>query len=248
MIELQGAAALVTGGGTGSGKACAEALAAAGVSVCVNFSRSSDDAEATAAGIRERGGRAITHKASVADERQVRSMVDRTVAEFGRLDMVINCAGITYFAPHDQLDAITDDQWDEVLRVNLTGSLHAIRCSIDHLKASPFGSVVSLSSIAAISGSGSSIPYAVSKAGQITITKSLARAFAPVRFNAIAPGVILTRWVDGKDEFVANYVDRTLLGRACTAEEIGHACLFLCQAPSITGQTLVIDSGFLLGK
>jgi 3-oxoacyl-[acyl-carrier protein] reductase len=248
MIDLRGAAALVTGGGTGSGKACAEALAAAGVAVCVNYSRSADDAEDTAAGIRERGGRAFACRASVDDEVQVREMVERTVAEFGRLDIVVNCAGITYFAPHDQLDAISDAQWDEVLKVNLTGSLHAIRCAIEHLKESPCGSVVSLSSIAAISGSGSSIPYAVSKAGQITITKSLARAFAPVRFNAIAPGVILTRWVDGKDEFVANYVDRTLLGRACTAEEIGHACLFLCQAPSITGQTLVIDSGYLLGR
>lgn len=248
MIDLQGAAALITGGGTGSGRACAEALAAAGVSVCVNYSRSADDAEATAAGIRERGGRAFAHRASVAEEDQVRSMVERTVAEFGRLDIVVNCAGITYFAPHDQLDALSDEQWDQVLKVNLTGSLYAIRCAIEHLKASPCGCVVSLSSIAALSGSGSSIPYAVSKAGQITVTKSLARAFAPVRFNAIAPGVILTRWVDGKDEFVASYVDRTLLGRACTAEDIGHACLFLCQAPSITGQTLVIDSGFLLGQ
>lgn len=248
MIDLRGAAALVTGGGTGSGKACAEALAAAGVSVCVNYSRSADDAEATARGICDRGGQAFAHRASVADEDQVRGMVERTVAEFGRLDIVVNCAGITYFAPHDQLEALSDAQWDEVLKVNLSGSLYAIRCAIEHLKASPCGCVVSLSSIAAISGSGSSIPYAVSKAGQITITKSLARAFAPVRFNAIAPGVILTRWVDGKDEFVANYVDRTLLGRACTAEDIGHACLFLCQAPSITGQTLVIDSGFLLGQ
>ena len=248
MIDLRGAAALVTGGGTGSGKACAEALASAGVAVCVNYSRSADEAEATAAGIRARGGRAFAHRASVDEQAQVQSMVDRTVAEFGRLDIVVNCAGITYFAPHDQLDAIPQAQWDEVLKVNLTGSLHAIRCAIEHLKLSPCGSVVSLSSIAALSGSGSSIPYAISKAGQITLTKSLARAFAPVRFNAIAPGVILTRWVDGKDEFVANYIDRTLLGRACTAEEIGHACLFLCQAPSMTGQTLVIDSGYLLGK
>ncbi len=248
MIDLRGTAALVTGGGTGSGKACAEALAAAGVSVCINYSRSVDDAEATAAGIRERGGLAITYGASVADEDHVQAMVAHTVAEFSRLDIVVNCAGITHFVPHDQLAEMTDEKWDEILKVNLSGSFYTIRCAIDHLRASPCGSVVSLSSIAAISGSGSSIAYAVSKAGQITVTKSLARAFAPVRFNAIAPGVILTRWVDGKDEFVANYVERTLLGRACTAEDIGHACLFLCQAPSMTGQTLVLDSGFLLGK
>ena len=248
MVDLQGAVALVTGGGTGSGRACAEALAAAGVSVCVNYSRSATEAAATVAGIRERGGQAITYRASVDDEDQVGAMIERTVAEFGQLDIVVNCAGITHFAAHDDLAAMTDEKWDQILKVNLSGTFYAIRCAIEHLRQSPIGCVVSLSSIAALSGSGSSIAYAVSKAGQITVTKSMARAFAPVRFNAIAPGVILTRWVDGKDEFVANYVERTLLGRACTAEDIGHACLFLCQAPSITGQTIVLDSGFLLGK
>ncbi len=246
MVDLSGAAALVTGGGTGTGRACAEALAELGVAVCVNYSRSATEANEVADGIIERGGRAVTYQASVGDESQVRAMVEAVADEFGRLDIVINCAGITYFAPHDQLELMTDEKWDEIQQINLKGSFYTVRCAEKYLQASPCASVVSIASIAGIHGSGSSIAYVVSKAGQIALTKSLARSLAPIRVNAIAPGVILTRWVSGKDEFIASYIDRTVLGTACTPEDIAHACLYLCQATTVTGQTLVLDSGFLL--
>lgn len=248
MVNIEGAAALITGGGTGSGRACAEALAALGVSVCINYSRSATEAQAAATAINDAGGTAIAYKASVADEAQVKAMVDHVAGHFGRLDIIVNSAGTTHFIPHTQLDDMTDEKWDEILQVNLKGSFYTVRRAIEHLKASPCASVVSISSVAGLSGGGSSIAYAVSKAGQISITKSLARAFAPIRFNAIAPGVILTRWVEGKDDFIASYIDRTLLGRACTPADIGQACAFLTQAGTITGQTLVLDAGIGLGK
>ena len=172
-------------------------------------------------------------------------MVEHCRREFGRLDVVVNNAGMTHFVPHTDLEALSEDKWDEILAVNLKGPFFVCRAAIPLLQASGGGSIVNVASVAGLAGAGSSIAYAASKGGLITMTKSLARAFAPdIRVNAVCPGVILTRWLDGHEEMVEAAIKITPLKRASTTDDIADAITFLaCDAGMMTGQALVIDGG-----
>jgi len=128
-MELEGRVAVVTGGGTGIGRAVCLRLAGAGADVVVNYSRSADDATATAQEIESRGARAIAHRADVSDESQVVAMIEETVRQFGRLDVLVNNAGTTHFIPHANLDALTDEVWNEILGVNLKGTFFCCRAA-----------------------------------------------------------------------------------------------------------------------
>ena len=162
-MSLQGKAALVTGGGTGVGRATALMLAERGVNVAVNYSRSADEAAQTAADIQAHGVEGLAIQADVASDAAVVAMVEQTVAAFGRLDIVVNSAGTTYFVDYDDLDGMKDEYWDRILAVNLKGPFFVSRAAAPHLKAGGDGVIVSISSLAGITGTGSSIAYAASK-------------------------------------------------------------------------------------
>jgi len=236
--------ALVTGSATGVGRAVAIRFAKRGFAVVVNYSKSREDAEETLRLVNSEGVSGILCQATVADDAQVRAMVERCRVELGGLDVLVNNAATTKFVPHHDLDALTDELWDEIFQVNLKGAMYATRAAMPLLKARK-GCVVNTSSVAGLQGHGSSIPYSASKAALNCMTQSLARAFAPdVRVNAVAPGPILTRWLDGHEEHVAKAIAQTPLQRAASPEDVADVVEFLAIGTTLmTGQVVVVDGG-----
>jgi 3-oxoacyl-[acyl-carrier protein] reductase len=236
--------ALVTGSATGIGRSIAWRLAERGYDVTVNYSKSETEAKETVEGIRARGAGALLFQADVADDTGVRAMVERTVDELGGLDLLVNNAATTYFIPHTDLDGLTTQVWDDILNVNLKGTFFACRAAMPHLKRRK-GNIVNIASVAGVAGSGSSIAYAASKGAVITLTKSLAKAFAPeVRVNAVAPGPVQTRWLADHQDMVDQALILTPLKRAATPEDVAAVALFLADETSLmTGQVLVVDGG-----
>jgi 3-oxoacyl-[acyl-carrier protein] reductase len=236
--------ALVTGSATGIGRAVAIRLAKEGLAVAVNYSRSEKDAQETLAEVQKLGVPAILCKASVADEDAVKSMIERCATELGGLDVLVNNAGTTRFIDHANLDALTNEVWDEILGVNLKGTFFCCRAALPYLQKTG-GSIVNVTSVAGLQGHGSSIPYAASKAAVNCLTKSLARAFGPtVRVNAVAPGPVLTRWLAEHMDHVARSLSITPMGRAAIPDDIADAVCFLALGTNLmTGQVLVVDGG-----
>jgi 3-oxoacyl-[acyl-carrier protein] reductase len=191
------------------------------------------------------GVRAIAVACDVADDAQVRAMLDRCRQEFGRLDVLVNNAGTTHFIEHTDLAAMTEEKWDRILAVNLKGPFFVCRAAAALMRAGGGGAIVNVASVAGIAGSGSSIAYAASKGALITMTKSLARALAPdIRVNAVCPGVILSRWLDDHPEMIDSAVKITPLRKASTTDDIADVITFLaCDAGMMTGQSLVVDGG-----
>jgi 3-oxoacyl-[acyl-carrier protein] reductase len=236
--------ALVTGSATGIGRACAVRLAKRGLAVAVNYSRSRADAEETLAAVRACGVPGLLCEANVADDSAVRRTVERCREELGGLDVLINNAGTTRFIAHTDLEAVTDEVWDEILGVNLKGTFYACRAALPLLQQRG-GAIVNVTSVAGLVGHGSSIPYAASKAALNCLTKSLARAFAPaVRVNAVAPGPVRTRWLAGREAFLDKALEGTPMGRAADPDDIARAAVYLALDDTLmTGQVLVVDGG-----
>jgi len=246
-MEFYGKAAIVTGGGTGIGRAVSLALAQRGVAVAVNYSRSRDNAEETAHDIEAMGGRALAVQADVADEGAVRSMTAHVAAHFGGVDFLVNNAATTQYIALTKLDEVTDDVWDRIFNVNVKGMFYCARVVAPSMRARGGGAIVNIGSIAGFTGDGSSLPYAVSKAAVIGLTRSLARALAPeIRVNSVAPGIVKTRWVEGRDEHVQRLSTAAPLQRTATPDDIAAiVCTFL-SADAMTGQTVPVDGGMVM--
>lgn len=244
-MKLQDRVALVTGAGTGMGRAIAELFGREGAKVAVNYSKSREAAEEVVASIQKAGGTAIAIGASVAVETEVAAMVERTNREFGRLDILINNAGWSTRIPHDQLDNLTDEIWDRTFDTNLRGAFYAVRSAAPFLSKHAGASIVNIASVAGMTGMGSSIAYAASKGAMITMTKSLARALAPqIRVNAIAPGFVRTRFANWPATAFDQGEAITPLKQLATVEEIAALALYLAaDALSTTGETIVVDGG-----
>lgn len=236
--------ALITGSATGVGRATALRFAQRGFAVVVNYSRSESDAQETFAAVQAFGVPALLHKATVGDDAQVRAMVERCRVELGGLDVLVNNAGTTQFIAHTQLEAVTDDIWDDIFQVNLKGAFYACRAAMPLLQERR-GCIVNVSSVAGLQGHGSSIPYSASKAAMNCMTQSLARAFAPaVRVNAVAPGPIDSRWLANHQEHMAKAIAQTPMQRASSPDDIADAIEFLALGTSLmTGQVVVVDGG-----
>jgi 3-oxoacyl-[acyl-carrier protein] reductase len=243
MPLLDGRVALVTGGGTGLGRAVSLALAREGCSVAINYAHSESEARATCQETEALGGRALTVCADVTDDTAVRAMVEHTVATFGGLDILVNNAGTTRFASLEDLDSLTDDLWREILDVNLVGAFRCVRAAAPYLKQSGKGKIVNTASASAFRPVGSSIPYMASKAGLVSLTRSLARALAPdVQVNAVAPGWLDTRWLE---RYLPSDVRERVLAHGPTADvdEVARAVVMLASTDSISGDVIIIDRG-----
>jgi 3-oxoacyl-[acyl-carrier protein] reductase len=172
-------------------------------------------------------------------------MVARCRAELGGLDILVNNAGMTHFIDHTRLEELNEDIWDEILGVNLKGTYFCCRAAIPLMQERGGGSIVNVTSVAGLSGMGSSIAYAASKAGLNCLTKSLARAFAPqIRVNAVAPGPVLTRWLEPHMDLVEQQLSLTPMKRAATPEDVADVVVFLATGTTLmTGQVVVVDGG-----
>jgi 3-oxoacyl-[acyl-carrier protein] reductase len=245
--------AIITGGGTGVGRATTLGLAKLGYRVVINYSKSQADAEETIREVRGLGGDGIAMRADVADDADCRGVVGAAVARFDRLDVLVNCAGTTEFIPFHDLEGVTDEVWQRLYQVNVVGAFHCARAAREAMVRSGGGSIVNVSSVAAQLGQGSSIPYCCTKAALDNLTVSLARTFAPhIRVNGIAPGFIEGRWTQGglgeRYDAIKKAYERTLpLGRVCQPEDIADGIISLITGSKIvTGQTLTVDAGMMI--
>ena len=239
---------LVTGAATGVGRATAIRFAREGFDVVVNYlGPEQNEAEECVRLVEAESRRAIAVQCDVSQDAEVQRMVACCEDAFGRLDVVVNCAGTTQFVPHADLDAMTESAWDQILAVNTKGPFFVVRASATLLKQSPNGAVVNVSSVAGLSGFGSSVAYCASKGALNTMTKSLARALAPeIRVNAVCPGPIDSRWLrEGMtEEQIQERIASFPIPRLSQPEDIADAIFYLTRGTSLTtGQLLVVDGG-----
>lgn len=250
-MQLLGKVALVTGGGVGIGRAIALKLARRGCHVGVNFARSKDEAESVVQEISKLGVQAVVAQANVTQDAIVRGMVRRLVADLGRLDILINNAGINSVIPHQDLEAVKEEDWEKVLMVNLRGPFYTIRAALPALKATR-GAIVNVSAAAGIHGNGHSLPFCAAKAGLNVMTVALARALAPdIRVNAVAPGFVETRAWTKQPDFESvkrDIIARTPLRRPCLADDIANAVVDLVENDSMTGQVITVDGGLSFAR
>lgn len=243
-MNLQDKVVIITGGGTGIGKAAALKLADAEAKVVVNYSRSEKEAARAVNEITQRGGTAFAFKADVAIEQEVHDMVLQTVTSFGTIDGLVNNASITAQIAMDDLDSVTDEMWDSLWNVNVKGMFYCIKAVVPYMKKQKSGVIVNMGSVAGMTGIGSSIPYAATKSAIHTMTKSLAIALAPdIRVNSISPGAVHTKWWSGNEEKMYQLAGNLPLKRISTPDDIAEAILFQLTQESVTGQIFTIDNG-----
>jgi 3-oxoacyl-[acyl-carrier protein] reductase len=253
---------MVTGAASGIGAATALRFARAGWAVAIgNFDDSTrSGAQAVEQQCRELGAPAMVFDTDVGVDAQCRAAVDRVSSAWQRIDALVNCAGTTRYVPHADLQGIDDIEFERVYRVNLIGIFQMTRAAAPTLRESSglddarTSSVVNVSSIAGLNGTGSSIAYAASKGAVNTLTLSLARSLAPhIRVNALAPGLVddgLLQRVLGPEKYldvVAGMTAASPLKRVSQPAEMADLAWFLtCHAPSITGQVLAAENGLML--
>jgi len=256
--EMEGFVAVVTGASTGLGRAIAEGMASRGAAaVVINYASNKAEAEETARLVETAGAQAVLVQGDVANDGDC-IRIAAAAQPFGRIDALFNNAGQTTFANHADLDAVSAADFTRIYAVNVVGPFQMVRAARSLLEAAPLpGAVVNTSSIAGVTGIGSSVPYAASKGALITMTLSLARALAPkIRVNVICPGYIDTPWfergvgAEAADRLRQGAAASTPLQLASKPEDIAGAALFFASpsARHITGETLLVDAGSHLGR
>lgn len=247
-MELKGCAAIVTGGSGGLGQRICRALALHGVDVVVNYAESESKAKSVAEELVTLGVRAMALRGDVTDPAAVSRMVTRAHAAFGRIDILVNDAAFNKEVAFADLDGLTHELWNHMLATNLTGAFNCIKAVAPLMKAQGRGRIINISSGAGIVPRGSSIAYAVSKAGMIHLTKCMAVALAPhVTVNSIAPGFMEdTRMsANWSADYAATAADRTLLRRTVDKDDVADQLITFCRSESVTGQTVLMDCGRL---
>jgi 3-oxoacyl-[acyl-carrier protein] reductase len=247
LMDLKGAVALVTGGNGGLGQRICHALAKEGVHVAVMYVQSRDQAEGVACEL------ASTHQIDAAafacditDGAAVEGLVGDVTKRFGRLDILVNDAAYNKAIPFADLDDLTLEVWDRIMAVNLTGPMRLTKAVAPVMKARGRGRIVNISSVAGLGPTGSSIAYAVSKAGLIHLTRCMAVALAPETLvNCVAPGLLEgTRATSNlRPEFIERSASSSLLKKAADKDDCADMVVTMCRTETMTGQTVVIDSG-----
>jgi 3-oxoacyl-[acyl-carrier protein] reductase len=247
--------AIITGSATGVGAATALSLASRGYRILINYSRSEQEAKASEAACQAAGADTLLVRGDVAVDADCRRLADAALDRWGRIDALVNNAGITSFAGSSNWEALDATTFQNIYGVNVIGAFQMVRACVPHLKAVN-GSIVNVSSIAGALGIGSSVAYIASKGAINAMTLHLARTLAPeIRVNAVCPGLITTRWfVDGvgsenATRLQAQYEQTVPLGKACSAEDVAEAIVWLVDgARTVTGELLLLDSGMHLGR
>jgi 3-oxoacyl-[acyl-carrier protein] reductase len=244
-VKFKNKVVLVTGGGTGLGRAMCLRFAHEGAAVIVNYSKSEARAKEVVDLIDAMGGKAVDLRADVSRDSQARQLIAKTVARFGRLDVLINNAGWTRFIPHNELEELSEEVLENTWSVIVKAPIYCIRAAVPHLRENGAGSVINITSSAAFTAMGSSVIYCAAKAALASITKSLARTLAPeIRVNAIAPGFVDTGFVNWSPEVLEHLKRKTRLDRPVVSEDIAEAAVYLAaDAHSTTGQTILVDAG-----
>src|ERR1700689_3509792 len=243
-------AAMVTGSASGIGRAAALRLARAGYDVAINYRRSEDNARRTLAELEGLGGRHLALRSDVSDDAAVAAMVAAAGDAYGRLDVLVNNAGLTSSTPPDDLDGVDLSEWDRVFAVNVRGLFQVTRACADRLRAAR-GSVVDVASIVGLAPGPQPLAYAASKAAVVSLTKTMSRVLAPeVRVNAVAPGWIAGDWMertlgDNYERLMQRRAQHTPLQRNVTLSDVAETIYSLVAAnPFVTGETIVIDGGY----
>ena len=254
-MNLKSAVCIVTGSAAGVGAACAVQLAKKGACVVINYSKSEKEARETEAQCLAAGGETILVQGDVAQDVDCKRIVQAALDKWGRIDGLINNAGITKFVDQRDLDGINADDFQRLYAVNVIGPYQMTRAATPALQKQG-GSVVMISSMSGITGVGSSTAYVATKGALNTMTLALARTLAPsVRVNAVCPGLIDTRWHTARfansadyEKFVEKYAENVALGKACDAEEVAEVAVWLVEhGDMITGEMIKVDGGAHLG-
>ena len=253
-MTLNKAVCIVTGSAAGIGRACAERLAARGARVAINYTKSEREAREVAAACQSKGGETIMMQADVSSDQDCRRLAAAAEEEWGRIDALVNNAGTTKFARHDDLDALQAADFQRILAVNVIGAYQMVRAVAPAMQKHGRGAVVNVSSIAGITGMGSSVAYAASKGALNTMTLSLARALGPaIRVNAVCPGFVETRWLKSGlgTEYEAkkqHYESITPLRATVLPEDVADVVVWLLEgADKVTGEIITVGSGVHLG-
>jgi len=250
MINLEGKVALVTGASRGIGAATAMLLAKAGANIVINYRQQNDRAIEVGDIIRTEGRSVVLHRGNVGDSGEATALIERTLVEFGAIDIIVNNAGIW---THGEIGNLNEDVWDETIDTNLKGVFNVCNAVVPHLKKQGKGRIINIASTAGQRGEAFHAHYAASKGGVIAFTKSIATELAPynIHVNAVAPG-----WVDTEmnEEVFADHtfrnhvIDGIPLKRIATAEDVAGAVLFLASdlARHVTGTTINVNGGSVL--
>jgi 3-oxoacyl-[acyl-carrier protein] reductase len=246
-MELRGMVALVTGGNGGLGQRICHALAKEGAHIAVMYAQSREQGEAVAQEL------AATYQVNAAafgcditDQAQVEGLVAAVQKHFGRIDILVNDAAFNKSVPFPDLDAMSMELWDKIMAVNLTGPMRLTKAVAPIMKAQGCGRMVNISSVAGLTPSGSSIAYAISKAGLIHLTRCMAVALAPeVLVNCVAPGLLegTRATANLRPEQVTNSASSSLLKKAADKDDCADMVVTMCRTETMTGQTIVIDAG-----
>jgi len=246
-MELKGAVALVTGGNGGLGQRICHALAREGAHIAVMYAKSRDQAESVAGELTSRYQvNARTFACDITDDAAVNRLVGEVTKAFGRLDVLINDAAYNLSIPFGDLDTLTPEVWDRIMAVNLTGPMRLIKAVAPIMKAQGRGRIVNISSVAGLTPTGSSIAYAVSKAGLIHLTRCMAVALAPETLvNCVAPGLLegTRATANLRPEQVTHSASSSLLKKAADKDDCADMVVTMCRTETMTGQTVAIDSG-----
>lgn len=246
-MRLQHKVAIVTGASMGIGRATALRLAQEGASVIIN-ARTAELANKLLEEIKNSGWEGTVCLGDVGQKPEAQNLIDMAIKEYGRLDILVNNAGIY---ANQLLNEMADEQWDDILRVNLTGTFHCCRFASEHMIKQGYGKIVNVSSYAGIQGMPTQSNYSAAKAGVIGFTKALAKELGPhgITVNVIAPFAMTRLLENAPKDFLALWIDKTALKRVGEPVEVANLILYLASDESsyVTGQLINVDGGLSIG-
>ncbi len=250
MFDVKGKVAVVTGSATGIGRACALQLARQGCGLVINYTRSIAEAKQTAQDVEKFGVPVLLHQCDISSDKDVREMMARAARELGRIDVLVCNAGTTSPVPLKDLEAMSEDKWDRILKVNVQGTFFCVRAAAPHLKQHKRGAIVIVGARAAMTGIGSSIAYATSKGALITMTTALARILGPeITVNMVSPGAVDSRWMAGVlgsekwEKEKAHVARESALGRISTPNDVADIVISLIsRGDMVTAQNILIGA------